>query len=185
MRCWRLHWLHLRQALWHEGHHHHLRRAIEKTMMTCLHQHVGTRGLHRHLRRLHQHRLRQTPFTGGPLQTSSTNHNDMPPPTLHRCLRRLAFIAKLEGLCQLLQHRGIPHLRPPLRLEGPSATWVWTSTSTSKTTSTTPRTMEDLVTSIDQEGLGDHTEGPDTPRCEVFYPMLVSEDLRPHIYLRS
>jgi hypothetical protein len=96
----------------------------KKTMMTCLHQHVGTRGLHRHLRRLHQHRLHQTPFTGGPLQTSSANHNDMPPPTLHRCLWWLAFITKLEGLCQLLQHRGIPHLGPPLRLEGPSTTWV-------------------------------------------------------------
>jgi hypothetical protein len=87
MRHRRLHWLRLRQALWHEGHHHHLRRAFEKTMMTCLLQHVGTKGLHQHLRRLHQHHIRQTPFIGGPLQTSSANHNDMPPPTLHRCLR--------------------------------------------------------------------------------------------------
>jgi len=35
---------------------------------------------------------------------------------------------------------------------------------------TTPRKTEDLVTSIGQEGLGEHVGGPATPDHEVFLP---------------
>ena len=143
--------------------------------MTHLHQCIITRRLHQHLRHQHQYLLHRAPLQEVPRWEGLHYHlhlpqrlESLPNTSSINAYKDLSSSPRSRGFINSFDTKVYHTFVNHFDSRASSATLVQTSTSTTMTTSTTPREIEDLVMSNSQEGLGERTKRPATQEYEVF-----------------